>query len=266
VRVALKITVVVAALFLCGYAITHWLDSRLPPSLVRQAQTYKRWAALPCEPLLLDGRLFERLMNLPILNHADLSALEISELRSAVSNLVTHSALNTFETYLKFRVPCPAALDLSEFVEDYLGRAEELGVRVPTDEEERFRVYWQVRSFGTNMDQWRFDSLSFEDSEISVVATNRAQSLIATAERLFPQGSQFQTNRYFRYPETVASVLKKEGQIKWAVVRLMLKSCRGDPFPQPVSVAYYWSPGCAKWMPDELVISKNPPPSYTFLF
>lgn len=135
------------------------------------------------------------------------------------------------------------------------------------------RGFWELcngpydRSvLGDDADYFRTDFLeavAFERSAAHVKVSTAQPSLYSHA--MIPEESIgfFHEKHSVIFEPSVSSLTAQEGLVRFAVVKLQVKT-KSDP-PMPVFISYYWVPGYEKWLPLELGIPYSPRRRHGFL-
>jgi hypothetical protein len=119
---------------------------------------------------------------------------------------------------------------------------------------------------GADADYFRTDFLeavAFERSEAHILAGTTQPSLYSYAMVTEESIGFFHQDHSVSFEPSVSLLASKEGRVRFAVVKLQIKT-KSDP-PMPVFISYYWVPGYEKWLPLELGIPYSPRRRHGFL-
>lgn len=135
------------------------------------------------------------------------------------------------------------------------------------------RGFWELcngpydrSALGADADYFRTDFLeavAFERSVAHVLVSTDQPSLYTYA--MIPEESIgfFHENHSVIFEPSVSSLAGQDGLVRFAVVKLQVKT-KSDP-PMPVFISYYWVPSYEKWLPLELGIPYSPRRRHGFL-
>lgn len=135
------------------------------------------------------------------------------------------------------------------------------------------RGFWELcngpynrSALGADADYFRTDFLeavAFEQSAARVLVSTAQPSLYSYAMITEESIGFFHENHSVIFEPSVSSLAGQDGLVRFAVVKLQVKT-KSDP-PMPVFISYYWVPSYEKWLPLELGIPYSPRRRHGFL-
>ena len=231
------------------------------------AKVYAEWTEMEKNVIVINdiGALEKLVYQMPI--EGALTEVQLRELRSSVKNLIAGYMVPNFKDYMNFRLPVDSgSWDSSiikakrDAVRKYLPNATELyDLKSEYQVFEGWFRYTMVR-MGYDAkrepitDKNRFNKgfvqgLSLEDSKIIASSLNilpKPLNMHVTDSR--NNGYWNSTSTYVFSPSPEA-VLKKQGIIVYAILKITLKTDLDGIMPQYFSL--YWIPDHGKWFPME---------------
>jgi hypothetical protein len=226
------------------------------------------WQAVATIPLNVNDNIADRVANIPLVYEAPIDSDQIAKLRETVERFILFAGENTFSRYWDFRVRSPY-VDVSipdeirEFMEKYFPET-----RLSGSGSNQLRMVFDNISFGSDMNHWGFEKISYDSSQIVVRTNSGPGSLLSSLmTREFPTGHLLRTNTYFQWRRSEDDLLAEGSPRFVATVRLFLSSSKtGVGHAYPVYLALVWNHEHQTWIPEELGASGNPPPQRSLFF
>lgn len=226
------------------------------------------WKTVSTVPLNGNDNIADRVAKIPLVYEAPINSDQVAKLHETVERFIVYARENTFSRYWDFRVRLPyvdIAIpgEIKEFMEKYFPET-----RLTGSDSNQLRMVFDNISFGSDMNHWGFEKISYDGSQI-VVRTNSAPGSLLSdlMTREFPTGYLLRTNTYFRWQRSEDYFLAEGSARLVATVRLFLSSSKtGVDHAYPVYLALVWHPEHQTWIPEELGASGNPPPRKSLFF
>lgn len=248
----------------------------------KQVKILKMWASHDYIPIEHTGE-FQRAMSLiRIKDEAGRPNKDAAQaLSGAIKDFLCAYHDGTYEAFSRFVLP---VTNIAPNPEQQRGRVEivqklwkQLKIHsVPpiseNDAASVLRAFWKLcngphdrSALGADADYYRTDfleAIAVGQSEIRVFEGTALPAIASYASEQESIGF-FRDSHSIVFEPSVASLVSRDGTVRFALARLQLKT-KSDP-PMPVLILYYWVPDHGKWLPLELGIPYSPRRRHGFL-